>query len=99
MERDTQDVVFVFGGEGAHSVETDLEVVKTSPAWENCMRALKKVGIHDGESLISHTLGKHKGPPSVRAKHSGFPLFTYTAGTSDDGDQLVLVRAVARLRR
>lgn len=76
MRDNTQDVVFVFGGEGAHSVETDLEVVKTSPAWENCMKALKKVGIYDGESLISETLGKHMGPPSVREEHNVIRLFT-----------------------
>ena len=58
-------IVFVFGGEGAHAVETDLTLIKSSPAWVECCDALRAMGM--SETIVEETLGTHVSPPSVIA--------------------------------
>jgi acyl transferase domain-containing protein len=55
--------VFVFSGEGAHSADTDISVLKFSTSWPAVQRALHELG-HDPEAFLQQNLGEHSAPNS-----------------------------------
>ncbi|KAJ8604901.1 hypothetical protein CTAYLR_004322 [Chrysophaeum taylorii] len=60
-----RDVIFVFGGEGAHSEKTDMEVVRESPVYGEVMKGLAEMGV--SEKSVLGALGVHDSPLSTIA--------------------------------
>ena len=61
MER-AYRAVFVFCGEGAHASDTDIDVLRTSPAWNEVAEALRQVMNCDD---LGHFLEASRGCPSA----------------------------------
>ncbi|CAJ1424691.1 unnamed protein product [Effrenium voratum] len=61
---DVESRVFVFCGEGAHSADTDLDMLKFSPSWPAVQQALRDVGHADPEVFLQANLGVHSAPNS-----------------------------------
>eukprot|EP00966_Prymnesium_polylepis_P261281 6035040-Prymnesium_polylepis.1 len=58
----TSPAIFLFSGEGAHSADPDLSVLKTSPAYtviDDALKAQHGLAIDD---LLSKHLGDHRAP-------------------------------------
>jgi hypothetical protein len=57
-------IVFAFAGEGVHAENSDMTMVRRSPAFPGCSVALAGLGI-DIEELLRSSLGKHHAGNSV----------------------------------
>ena len=56
--------IFLFGGEGAHSADPDLSVLKQSPSWtavDTALHGQYGVGVED---FLAENAGKHSCPGS-----------------------------------
>jgi len=56
--------VFLFTGEGVHSEDTDISLLKTSSSWPEVLQAIRDIGYSDAESFLVSNLGKHVAPTS-----------------------------------
>lgn len=61
---DVESRVFVFCGEGAHSADTDLDMLKFSPSWPAVQQALRDVGHADPEVFLQAG-GRGKETPKM----------------------------------
>ena len=57
-------VIFLFAGEGAHSTNIDLSVLKTSPTWPQADAALQKLLGTGADAFLSANSGNHAAPAS-----------------------------------
>ena len=61
-----QAVVFVFGGEGTHSVSMDLTILKTAPAWAEVEDALRQtINRVDLFEFLAASAGTPNAPESI----------------------------------
>jgi len=58
----TAQGVFLFGGEGAHSADLDLSILKTSPAYELVDAAMQEQHGVTADSFLQEHLGHHAVP-------------------------------------
>ena len=57
-------VIFLFAGEGAHSTNIDLSVLKTSPTWPQADAALQKLLGTGADAFLNANSGNHAAPAS-----------------------------------
>eukprot|EP00930_Biecheleria_cincta_P054812 TRINITY_DN41211_c0_g1_i1.p1 TRINITY_DN41211_c0_g1~~TRINITY_DN41211_c0_g1_i1.p1 ORF type:complete len:1928 (-),score=287.72 TRINITY_DN41211_c0_g1_i1:320-6103(-) len=56
--------LFLFSGEGVHSADTDISLLKSCSSWKLVQQAIQNLGHEDPEAFFRDNLGNHSAPNS-----------------------------------